>query len=137
MTGIDDLGRSCVLREREVAPAKLVEGLHVDAIFRTRSSPPDPRPQGHGDLVDLGLRAGQCSLAVWRFEPGAEVGMHQTDSLDFDVVLEGAIDLILDDGAHPLSPGDAVVMTGVDHSWLAGAQGCILIATSVGSSPRD
>lgn len=136
VTGVDASGRSCVVREREVAFAELVPGLHVDAIFKTTSGPPDPRPAGRADLVDLGVEPGQCSLAVWRFEADSVVGMHHTDSLDVDVVLEGSISLVLDDGAHPLWPGDSVVMTGVDHAWRAGAEGCVLLATNVGSSRR-
>lgn len=62
--------------------------------------------------------------------------MHHTDSVDFDVVLEGSVDLILDDGAHPLQRGDSVVMTGVDHAWRAGQDGCVLAASNVGSTRR-
>ena len=134
VTGVDASGRSCVLREREVAFAEIVDGLHVDPIFRTKATPPDPRPEGRGDLVDLGVQPGQCSFAVWRFEPDTEVGMHHTDSVDFDVVLKGSIDLILDDGTHSLAPGDSVVMTGIDHAWRAGSGGCVLIAANLGSS---
>jgi uncharacterized cupin superfamily protein len=43
--------------------------------------------------------------------------MHHSDSVDFSIVLEGTVDLILDDGTHRLGPGDGVVMNGVDHAW--------------------
>ena len=45
-------------------------------------------------------------------------GMHTTDTIDFEVVLEGTITLELDDGAEvALRPGDTVVQNGTRHRW--------------------
>jgi mannose-6-phosphate isomerase-like protein (cupin superfamily) len=45
-------------------------------------------------------------------------GMHTTDTIDFEVVLEGSIVLELDDGAEvTLNPGDTVVQNGTRHRW--------------------
>jgi quercetin dioxygenase-like cupin family protein len=50
-------------------------------------------------------------------EPDAP-GMHTTDTIDFEVVLEGEIWLELDDGATMhLRPGDTVVQNGTRHAW--------------------
>ena len=62
--------------------------------------------------------------------------MHHTDTVDFDLVLEGTVELLLDDGAHLLSSGDHAVVTGVDHAWRAGSEGCVLSAVALGSSER-
>lgn len=137
IVGSDDAGRSCVLEEREVSFGEIAPGLSVHGIYKIRESPPAARPAGRAELVDLGVEPGQCSWALWRFEPGGEAGMHQTDTVDFDVVLEGTVELILDDGTHPLGSGDCVVMTGVDHGWRAGPKGCLLSATALGSAPRE
>ena len=136
VTGVDEAGRSCVTSDRQIECAELIPGLSVDALSRTKQVPPAPRPAGHGELVDLGVAPGQAGWALWRFDAGAEVGMHHTDSMDFDVVLEGSIELILDDGAHPLAVGDCVVVTGVDHAWRAGPQGCLTSAVAIGSARR-
>lgn len=51
------------------------------------------------------------------FEPDSP-GMHTTDSLDYDIVLDGEIWLELDDGeATRLQQGDIVVQGGVRHAW--------------------
>jgi hypothetical protein len=50
-------------------------------------------------------------------------------------VLSGSVELILDDGAHPLEAGDAAVVTGVDHAWRTGPAGCRLSVVSVGIAP--
>lgn len=45
-------------------------------------------------------------------------GMHTTDTIDFEVVLEGTIVLELDDGAEvTLKAGDTVVQNGTRHRW--------------------
>jgi hypothetical protein len=61
--------------------------------------------------------------------------MHHTDTLDFDIVLAGSVELLLDDGAHPLGPGDCVVVSGVDHAWSTGSDGCSLSIVTVGTPP--
>jgi quercetin dioxygenase-like cupin family protein len=61
--------------------------------------------------------------------------MHYTDTVDFDVVLSGSVESILDDGAHLLTVGDSAVVTGVDHGWRAGPEGCRLNLMTIGVSP--
>jgi mannose-6-phosphate isomerase-like protein (cupin superfamily) len=43
--------------------------------------------------------------------------MHRTESLDYGVVLEGEITLLLDDAEVTLGPGDIVVQRGSNHAW--------------------
>jgi len=52
-----------------------------------------------------------------RFEPG-NPGMHATDSVDYVLVLDGAIWLDLDDGTMVrLGPGDTVIQNATRHAW--------------------
>ena len=45
-------------------------------------------------------------------------GMHKTDSVDYDVVISGKIDVYLDGGEmRTLSQGSMIVMAGANHSW--------------------
>ena len=124
-----------MLRERDVSFADLTPGLSVDGLFRTVDTPPPSRPPGNGDLIDLGVEPGLASWSLWRFEPGAEVSVHHTDTVDFDIVVDGTIELVLDDGTHQLETGDCVVMCGVDHAWRAGPAGCITSAVAIGTPP--
>jgi mannose-6-phosphate isomerase-like protein (cupin superfamily) len=51
------------------------------------------------------------------FEPD-HPGMHSTESVDYDIVLNGEIWLELDDGAQVhLQQGDVVVQCGTRHAW--------------------
>lgn len=49
--------------------------------------------------------------------PGRHPLMHRTESIDYGVVLEGQITLLLDDEAVPLGPGDVVIQRGTIHAW--------------------
>src|SRR5699024_11498308 len=42
---------------------------------------------------------------------------HRTDSLDYAVVLEGEITLLVDEGEATLSAGDVVVQRATSHAW--------------------
>lgn len=45
-------------------------------------------------------------------------GMHTTDTVDYDIVLEGEIWLELDDGAEVhLRQGDVAIQCGTRHAW--------------------
>lgn len=43
--------------------------------------------------------------------------MHRTESIDYGVVLQGALTLVLDDSEVELAPGDVVVQRGTNHAW--------------------
>ncbi len=43
--------------------------------------------------------------------------MHRTASVDYGIVLEGEITLVLDDSEVTLRAGDIVVQRGTDHAW--------------------
>lgn len=44
--------------------------------------------------------------------------IHRTRSLDYVIVLEGEIDLLLDEGEVRLAAGDVVVQRGTNHAWV-------------------
>jgi hypothetical protein len=44
-------------------------------------------------------------------------GKHQTDSIDYDIVLDGEVWLELDDDTRRLTAGDVVVQGGARHAW--------------------
>lgn len=43
--------------------------------------------------------------------------MHRTESVDYGVVIEGELTLVLDEGEVPLRPGSVVVQRGTNHAW--------------------
>ena len=65
--------------------------------------------------------------------PGLTAPMHSTPTIDYGVVVAGDVELGLEDGSVRLSrQGDSVVVNGVEHSWLAGPNGCVIATVMVG-----
>jgi quercetin dioxygenase-like cupin family protein len=44
--------------------------------------------------------------------------MHLTQTIDFIVIIEGKVRLILDNDERLLGPGDVVVQRGTNHAWV-------------------
>lgn len=43
--------------------------------------------------------------------------MHRTETIDYGIVLEGEIVLIMDEGETVVRPGDIVIQRGTNHGW--------------------
>lgn len=61
-------------------------------------------------------------------ERGLQSPVHRTQSIDYGIVLEGEITLILDDSEVTLSAGDIVVQRGTDHAWANRSDGITKVA---------
>jgi quercetin dioxygenase-like cupin family protein len=62
---------------------------------------------------------GGTAAAIVSLKPGAQSPMHRTVTMDWAVILEGEVDLILDGGeTRRLRVGDSVVMRGTMHQWV-------------------
>lgn len=62
------------------------------------------RKSGAGDAATFG-------------KGGRHPMMHRTETVDYAVVLEGEITLILDEGEVELKAGDVVIQRGTSHAW--------------------
>jgi quercetin dioxygenase-like cupin family protein len=66
---------------------------------------------------------GGTVLRVCNFAPGSITAMHRTTSLDFGIVLEGEVELVLDSGeTRLLVAGDIAVQRGTMHAWRTPSQ---------------
>jgi len=46
--------------------------------------------------------------------------MHRTETIDYGIVLEGEITLIVDEGESVVRAGDIVIQRGTNHAWANG-----------------
>jgi quercetin dioxygenase-like cupin family protein len=61
---------------------------------------------------------GGTVLRLVDMRPGALSPMHRTVSLDYGVVLEGEVELVLDSGeVRLMKQGDVAVQRGTNHAW--------------------
>lgn len=129
VTGHDSAGRSVVLsdgptpRSHDVGPAIFHELWSTRAMpapvapaepeptLRPLVTPPDP----HGTIV-----------RITEIKAGERSPMHRTESVDYGIVLEGELWLVLDDGSETrLGPGDVVIQRGTDHAWENRSDGVV------------
>src|SRR5881394_19902 len=94
-------------------------------IFRVAEFPPGVGGEVRDNetlLRDFGIGAD-----VKRGHAPRHPAIHRTRTVDYVVVLEGEIDLLLDDRDIRLKTGDVVVQQGTNHAWInRGASTCRL-----------
>lgn len=75
-------------------------------------------------------------FTVMDFPPGNPPVMHRTETLDYVIVLEGEIDMDMDDSSVHLRAGDVLIQRGTNHSWVnrSGAR-CRLAVVLVDAQP--
>jgi mannose-6-phosphate isomerase-like protein (cupin superfamily) len=105
------------------APAKLVfETLHLPyalkppargSVLNVFTFPPDAAREGRASAVAYFASMGCPEAAV----PGLHPYMQKLRSLDFCIVLEGEIVLVLDTGEVTVKAGDFVIQRGTSHAW--------------------
>ncbi len=80
---------------------------------------------------------GGTVFRIVRYAPGVAPRNHRTDSIDYAVVISGAIDMELDDGVIvKLKAGDVLVQRGTIHNWVTrGSEACVIAFVLISSKP--
>jgi quercetin dioxygenase-like cupin family protein len=121
VTGHDQRGVSVFADD---APVRVVrtapDGALFYEIWSTGAVPapigatePDPTPRA----LTVPPTPNGTKIRINEFPPGAVSPMHRTQSVDYGIVLDGEVVLVLDDSETTLSPGDVVVQRGTAHRW--------------------
>jgi naringenin degradation protein FdeH len=80
------------------------------SIFRVVEFPPGRKEMSReAVLEEMGLSHQSGSI---------HPGMHKTRSIDYAVVMEGEIDMVLDGSEVHLAAGDVLVQQGTNHAWV-------------------
>ena len=129
VTGHDKSGKSIVLTdghppnglaiaERGVAFYEIWNTNEGSAPITAAEAEPTNRP------IELGPKPHGTVIRILDFLPGfseKEAGhppfMHRTETIDYGIVLEGEIFLLLDDSELHLKAGDIVIQRGTNHAW--------------------
>jgi mannose-6-phosphate isomerase-like protein (cupin superfamily) len=85
-------------------------------IFRIVEFPPEP-PGYHADNAKVLAEMGIAPDSRGR-QPARHPHMHATESVDYAIVLEGEIDMWLDESEIHLKAGDMLVQQGTNHAWV-------------------
>lgn len=109
-------GRGIVASDGQVEPIDLGGGACVYELWRAPEGSEAP-----GSAWSLDPPAGGAVFRIAEFPPAGgdgEAWMHRTPTIDFGVVLEGELVLVMDEGETTLRPGDVFVQRHANHGWV-------------------
>lgn len=140
VTGHDAHGCSVVSADGPLQNARALRPGHESyVVWSTETVPADSRDPADGADRVAGRSLPEGTVfRVTTYAPGVESAPHQTDSIDYAVVLTGEIDLVLDEQTVHLRAGDVVVQRGTRHDWRNdGSEPCTIAFCLVGATPRS
>jgi len=125
LTGNDSTGASVFLPADVTPPQMDLSGMHVSFCFGTSRWPASLN--GDEDLADYQhlvenppgiIIPNGCVFRMIDFPPGYTSPMHRTISVNFNTVIEGEMEVIMDSGeSRFLKRGDSIVQRAINHSW--------------------
>src|SRR3989304_6031457 len=119
--GHDASGKAVVSTDGQVesSPGKIDKNISAADIWWTGSSPADIGVHDAREEPSPGMPtpAGTI-LKVLELSPGTQPVMHETETLDYVIVMEGEVDMLLDDGAEVhMKAGEVIIQRGTLHGW--------------------
>ena len=128
VTGHDAQGKSVKLSDGIPPQDHPMQGSNVGAdfieIWNTAEAVPtltaQPKNEPTARPFAIMPASGHVMRVIEIYPPrlgGHRTVMHRTRTLDYAVVIEGEVVLVLDDGETVLGPGSVVVQRGTDHAW--------------------
>lgn len=123
VTGHDSANVAKVLIDKPATNAKYPSPGTVSTMIWCTDSAPARVPVGE-NAEDMGARiigtappARGSRFAIIDFPPGNHAHMHRTETIDYVIVLEGEIEMDMDQSTVKLSQGDVMVQRGTNHAW--------------------
>ena len=139
VTGHDARGKAIVTID-EVAQNVVTKrpGYSSCVVWSTETFPADNTDETDGATRNVATSTPNGTVfRVVEYEPGVAPRKHRTDSLDYAIVVAGAIDMELDDGVTVrLEAGDVVVQRGTIHNWInRGPRNCVIAYVLTAAEP--
>ncbi|RVU05414.1 cupin domain-containing protein [Novosphingobium umbonatum] len=120
VTGHDANGRA-IFKSEDETPTRLIPSgdAAMLLVWTTATVPADNNDETDGREREAGVTLeGGSVIRIVDMLPGKESPMHRTNSIDYGIVLEGEIELELDDGAkRTVRQGGIIVQRGTIHLW--------------------
>lgn len=124
ITGHGDNNVAKVILEGPAANTKTPrQGVASTLMWSTDAMPADIATGEHAE--DMGARIlgtappkNGSRFIVMEFAPGVASEMHRTETIDYIVMIEGEIDMDMDDSTVKLRAGDIMVQRGTNHAWV-------------------
>ncbi|WP_054684997.1 cupin domain-containing protein [Microbacterium sp. No. 7] len=111
-----------MVTDRDPAPVESIDRIGFpltgQTVFRIADFPPDAvYPQNAGDAVFEEINGQDEREAGSEHSSDKHFWFHRTDSIDYAIVIDGEITLLVDDGEVTLKPGDVAIQRATAHAW--------------------
>ena len=127
VTGHNADGKAVIAADEQIEGTGLAEDAgRTDAFFfalwATHEMPVDlsdealTRQRDGSATTIIGSGSGSV-LRIGVLAPGTRSPMHRTSTVDYGIVLQGEVFLVMEDSETLLHPGDIVVQRGTNHAW--------------------
>jgi quercetin dioxygenase-like cupin family protein len=120
VTGHDARGVSVIASDEPVSGTSLPGSAHFYQVWATDATPAPLDAAADvpvsGPLSVAPPRHG-ARLLINEMPPGGAAPMHRTETVDYGIVLQGEVVLVLEDSETVLRAGDVVVQRGTNHGW--------------------
>lgn len=115
VTGLDEQGRSAVIIDGPAVRVSPYGGIawHATGTVPDNAGREDAAPA----VFDFDLMHAGSTFMHHTYEPGQGEFWHVTDTIDYIVMLEGEVVLMLEAGEVTLRKGDFAVDRGINHCW--------------------
>ena len=118
VTGHDENGKAVVKLDHELESVSGRPGFSRTELWATKQLPPVLSDEDPTDWeVGTAIAAGSV-FRIIQFDPGVAGRQHVTESIDYALVLSGAIDMELEEGNEVhLKAGDVLIQRATIHNW--------------------
>lgn len=120
VTGHDANGRA-IFKSEDISPTKMIPTGDASflLLWTTPTVPADNNDETDGRDRDVGTTlTGGSAFRIVDILPGEQSPMHRTNSIDYGIVMQGEIELELEDGHRKtIREGGVVVQRGTNHLW--------------------
>ncbi len=137
ITGHDDNNKAVVVEDGVASNVKTpIPGVESTLVWAT-----DTNPANITDDEDMGARVlgtppplNGTRFCIHEIQPGASGGpppqrvLHRTDTIDYVIVIQGSLLMMLDEEDVELGQGDVVIMRGTNHGWRNVGDGVCKVA---------
>ena len=137
VTGHDKKGKAIVLSDETLTePVTFRPGMDSYIAWSTNRLPADNSIDQPSKVTATTVEGGSV-FRIIHYSPGVAPRDHRTESIDYAVVLSGAIDMELDDGVTVnLKAGEVLVQRGTIHNWVNhGPEDCVMAFVLIAAKP--
>lgn len=142
VTGHDANGKTKILIDGNAdKPTSRRPGHASQLIWTTDQSPADNMGDADAGAVEIGRPPGPNGtiFRIMEIQPGGQPEMHNTETIDYVIVIAGQIHMEMDDDEFVvMEAGDVMVQRGTNHSWYnRGDVPCRIAVVLIDAKPLD